>query len=51
MLAVDYVEHLTDIEMRKDKRRTDDWKRVERKQQESNDIDWEDLSQKPVVIP
>ena len=51
MLAVDYVEHLTDIEMRKDKRRTDDWKRVERKQQESNDIDWEDLSKKPVVIP
>ena len=50
-VVADYIEHLTDIEMRKDKRRTDDWKRVERKQQESNDIDWEDLSQKPVVIP
>ena len=37
-------EHLTDIEMRKDKRRTDnDRKRTESKQQGYNDIDWEDL--------
>ena len=43
-LAADYIEHLTDIEMRKDKQRTDDRKPVERRQQGSNDIDWEDLS-------
>ena len=43
-LVTDYIEHLTDIEMRKDKRRTDnDRKRAERKQQEYNDIDWEDF--------
>ena len=43
-LLADYIEHLTDIEMRKDKRQTDnDRKRAERKQQEYNDIDWEDL--------
>ena len=42
-LAADYIEHLTDIEMRKDKWRTDnDRKRAERKQQEYNDIDWKD---------
>ena len=42
-LVADYIEHLTDIEMRKDKWRTDnDRKRAERKQQEYNDIDWED---------
>ena len=41
---VDYIEHLTDIEMRKDQRRTEnDRKCVERKQQEYNEIDWEDL--------
>ena len=40
----DYIKHLTDIEMRKDKRRTEnDRKCVERKQQEYNEIDWEDL--------
>ena len=39
-LVADYIEHLTDIEIRKDKRRTDnDRKRAERKQQEYNDID------------
>ena len=43
-LVADYSEHLTDIEMRKDKRRTDnDRKRAQRKQQEYNDIDWEDF--------
>ena len=43
-LVADYIEHLTDIEMRKDKRPTDnDRKGAERKQQEYNDIDWEDL--------
>ena len=43
-LVADYIEHLTDFEMRKDKRRTDnDRKHSERKQQEYNDIDWEDL--------
>ena len=34
------AEHLTDIEMRKDERQTDnDRKRAEKKQQEYNDID------------
>ena len=44
-LVSDYIEHLTDIETaRKDKRRTDnDRKRAERKQQEYNDTNWEDL--------
>ena len=43
-LVADYIEHLTDIEMRKDKRQTDnDRKSAEREQQEYNDIDWEDL--------
>ena len=43
-LVADYIEHLTDTEMRKDKRRTDnDRKRAQRKQQEYNDIDWEDF--------
>ena len=43
-LVVDYNEHLTDMEMRKDKRQTyNDRKCAERKQQEYNDIDWEDL--------
>ena len=43
-LVADYFEYLTDIEMRKDKRRTDnDRKRAERKQQEYSDIDWEDF--------
>ena len=43
-LVADYSDHLTDIEMRKDKRPTDnDRKRAQRKQQEYNDIDWEDL--------
>ena len=44
MLVTDYIEHLTDIEMRKDRQPTDnDRKHAERKQQEYNDIDWEDL--------
>ena len=39
-LVADYIEHLTDFEMRKDKRQTDnDRKRAERKQQECNDVD------------
>ena len=39
-LVADYIEHLTDIEMRKDKRQTDnDRKSAEREQQEYNDID------------
>ena len=43
-LVADYIDHLTDIELRKNKRSTDnDKKRAERKQQEYNDIDWEDL--------
>ena len=43
-LVADYIAHLTGIETRKDKRRTDnDRKRAERKQQENNEIDWEDL--------
>ena len=43
-LVADYIDHLTDIELRKNKRPTDnDKKRAERKQQEYNDIDWEDL--------
>ena len=44
-LVADYIEHLTDIiEMRKDKRPTDnDRERAERKQQGYNDIDWQDL--------
>ena len=43
-LVADYIEHLTEIEVRKDKRQTDnDRKSAEREQQEYNDIDWEDL--------
>ena len=43
-LAADYIEHLTNTEMRKDKRPTDnDRKRADRKQQEYNYIDWEDI--------
>ena len=43
-LFADYIELLTDIEMRKDKLPTDNnRKRAERKQQEYNNIDWEDL--------
>ena len=43
-LVADYIAHLTGIETRKEKRRTDnDRKRAERKQQENNQIDWEDL--------
>ena len=39
-LVAGYIEHLTDIEIRRDKRWTDnDRKRAERKQQEYNDID------------
>lgn len=46
-LVTDYIDHLTDIELRKDKRRTEnDRKRTARKQQEYNDIDWEDLYHK-----
>ena len=46
-LVADYIDHLTDIELRKDKRRTEnDRKRTARKQQEYNDIDWEDLYHK-----
>ena len=41
-LVADYIEHLTDIEMIKERRQTDnDRKRAEKKQQEYNDIDWE----------
>ena len=43
-LVADYIERLTDIEMRKNKRQTDnDRKRAERKQRECNDIDGKDL--------
>ena len=43
-LVAGYIEHLTDIEMRKDKQPTDnDRKHAERKQPEYNDIDWQDL--------
>ena len=43
-LVANYIEHLGDIEMRKDNRLTDNnRKRTERKQQEYKDIDWEDL--------
>ena len=43
-LVADYIKHLTGIEMRKDKRRTENDRRcVERKQQECSEIDWEDL--------
>ena len=43
-LVADYIERLTDTEMRKDKRPTDnDRKSAQRKQLEYNDIDWEDL--------
>ena len=43
-LVADYIEHLINIEMRKDKRRTGNNRRsAERKQQEKNDIDWKDL--------
>ena len=46
-LVADYIDHLTDIELRKDKRRTEnDRKRTARKQREYNDIDWEDLYHK-----
>ena len=39
-LQTDFIEHLTDIEMRKGKRRTDnDRKPAERKQQEYYDTD------------
>ena len=42
--AADYIEQITDTEMRKDKRPTDnDRKSAQRKQLEYNDIDWEDL--------
>ena len=42
-----YIKHLTDIEMRKDKWPTEnDRKCLERKQQEYNEIDWEDLHHK-----
>ena len=45
-LVADYIKHLTDIEIRKDKRRTDN----DRNQLSSLTIGfW--LSQKPVVIP
>ena len=40
MLVADYIEHLTDIEMRKDKRRTDNERKcAEIKKQGYNDID------------
>ena len=40
----DYIKHLTDIEMRKDKRRIEnDRKCVKRKQEEYKEIDREDL--------
>ena len=43
-LVANYIEHLSDIEMIKDKRLTDNnRKRTERKQQEYKDIDWDDL--------
>ena len=43
-LVANYIEHLSDIEMRKDNRlRDNNRKRTERKQQEYKDIDWEDL--------
>ena len=43
-LVADYIEHLTDIEMRKDKWRAENYRKLaERKQQEYNGIDWEDL--------
>ena len=43
-LVADYIKHLTDTEMRKNKWQTDnDRKRAESKQQEYNDIDWENL--------
>ena len=46
-LQTDFIEHLTDIEMRKGKRWTDnDRKPVERKQQEYYDTDWEDFYQR-----
>ena len=46
------TEHLTDIEMRKDKRRIgNDRKRAERKQQENNDIDREDLYHRNQLSP
>ena len=39
-LVADYIEHLTDIEMRKDKRRTDNERNcAEIKKQGYNDID------------
>ena len=46
------TENLTDIEMRKDKRRIgNDRKRAERKQQENNDIDREDLYHRNQLSP
>ena len=46
------TEHLTDIEMRKDKRRIgNDRKRAERKQQENDDIDREDLYHRNQLSP
>ena len=48
-LVADYIDHLSGIGLRKDKRRTDldnDRKRTVRKQQEYNDNDWEDLYHK-----
>ena len=43
-LVADYIERLTDIKLRKGKRRTDNYrKRAPRKQQEYNDIDWKKL--------
>ena len=45
--VTNYIDHLTDIELRKGKWRTEnDRKRTVRKQQENNDIDWEDLYHK-----
>ena len=42
----DYIKHLTDIEMRKEKRRTENGRKcVERKQQEYNEIDWEEITE------
>ena len=45
--VADYIDHLIDIELRKDKWQTEnDRKRTVRKQQEYNDIDWENLYHK-----
>ena len=49
-LVADYIDHLTDIELRKDKlRRENDRKRTARKQQEYNDIKQVD-SEKSLVM-